>query len=163
VTTTSQPAGGQPDPLLDGLVEEVELRERVRARYAGLAELAASGATCGCGQPVDCGCGAGCRTDENQLGVGGQLYGADERGELPEAAVLASLGCGNPTAVAELRARTEYEAGLAAAGFTEVSVAFTHQVADGLHAAIVKATKPATLTEPTTRRVLPLAQQSDCC
>ncbi len=32
------------------------------------------------------------------------MYGADERGELPADAVLASLGCGSPTAVAELRA-----------------------------------------------------------
>jgi arsenite methyltransferase len=31
------------------------------------------------------------------------LYGSDQKGELPEAAVLASLGCGNPTALAELR------------------------------------------------------------
>jgi arsenite methyltransferase len=65
--------------------------------------------------------------------------------------------------IAGALSRSEYEQGLATAGFTGVSVAFTHQVADGLHAAIVKATKPATLTEPTTRRVLPLAQQSDCC
>ena len=105
MTTTSQPAGGSREPLLDGLVEEVALRERVRERYAGLAELAAGGATCGCGQPADCGCGAGCCTsvDENQLGSGGELYTADERGALPDTAVLASLGCGNPTAVAELR------------------------------------------------------------
>ena len=34
---------------------------------------------------------------------GEALYGADQRGELPETAVLASLGCGNPTAVADLR------------------------------------------------------------
>ena len=34
---------------------------------------------------------------------GGALYDAEQRGDLPEAAVLASLGCGNPTAVAELR------------------------------------------------------------
>jgi arsenite methyltransferase len=105
VTTTSQPTGGQHEQLLDGVVEEVALRERVRARYAGLAELAASGATCGCGQPADCGCGADCCTsvDENQPGVGGELYTADQREVLPETAVLASLGCGNPTAVAELR------------------------------------------------------------
>ena len=32
------------------------------------------------------------------------LYGADEKGELPEKAVLASLGCGNPTALIELKA-----------------------------------------------------------
>ena len=35
---------------------------------------------------------------------GSGLYGADEQDELPAEAVLASLGCGNPVAVAELRA-----------------------------------------------------------
>jgi arsenite methyltransferase len=102
-TTSQQPVGEQ--PLIDGLVEEVALRERVRTRYAELAELAASGATCGCGQPVDCGCGADCCTpvDENQPGVAAEFYSVDERDALPESAVLASLGCGNPTAVAELR------------------------------------------------------------
>jgi arsenite methyltransferase len=102
-TTSQQPVGDQ--PMLDGLVEEVALRERVRTRYAELAELAASGATCGCGQPVDCGCGADCCTsvDENQPGVAAEFYSIDERDALPETAVLASLGCGNPTAVAELR------------------------------------------------------------
>jgi arsenite methyltransferase len=102
VSTTSRHAGGDHEPLLDGLVEEVALREQVRARYAGLAELAASGARCGCGQPVDCGCGADCCTtvqDES----GAAFYTADDRDALPETAVLASLGCGNPTAVAELR------------------------------------------------------------
>ena len=304
MTTTSQPAGGHHEQLLDGLVEEVELRERVRERYAGLAELAASEATCGCGQPVDCGCGAGCCTspDENQLGIAGQLYPADDREVLPEGAVLASLGCGNPTAVAELRAgesvldlgsgggidvllsarrvgetgkaygldmteamlalarrnaeqagtgnveflkghieqiplpaatvdvvisncvinlsvdkpavfaeafrvlkpggrlgvsdvvaedhlrpeeraergsyvgciagalsKSEYETGLAAAGFTGASVTFTHQVADGLHAAIVKAVKPATSSvaaapaSASATRALPLADRQDCC
>src|SRR5206468_11908140 len=34
--------------------------------------------------------------------LGADLYAANDRGELPEGAVLASLGCGNPTAVAEL-------------------------------------------------------------
>jgi arsenite methyltransferase len=102
-TTSQQPVSDQ--PMLDGLVEEVALRERVRTRYAELAELAASGATCGCGQPVDCGCGADCCTpvDENQPGVAAEFYSTDERDALPEPAVLASLGCGNPTAVAELR------------------------------------------------------------
>jgi arsenite methyltransferase len=103
MSTPSQPVGEQ--PMLDDLVEEVALRERVRARYAGLAELAASGATCGCGQPVDCGCGADCcsSVDENQPGVAAEFYSVDERDALPETAVLASLGCGNPIAVAELR------------------------------------------------------------
>jgi arsenite methyltransferase len=38
---------------------------------------------------------------------------------------------------------SEYRDGLAAAGFTEIDVALTHEVADGLHGAIVRATKPA--------------------
>jgi SAM-dependent methyltransferase len=297
-TTSQQPVDEQ--PLIDGLVEEVALRERVRTRYAELAELAASGATCGCGQPVDCGCGADCCTpvDENQPGVAAEFYSVDERDALPETAVLASLGCGNPTTVAELRegetvldlgsgggidvllsakrvgpsgkaygldmteqmlalarrnatqagatnveflkghieqiplpaatvdvvisncvinlsvdkpavfaetfrvlrpggrlgvsdivaedhltpqqraergsyvgciagalSQTEYETQLAEAGFTEVSVTFTHQVGDGVHSAIIKATRPAdTTAAPTaTRRELPVVQQADCC
>ncbi|MGH8904169.1 MAG: arsenite S-adenosylmethyltransferase, partial [Egibacteraceae bacterium] len=36
----------------------------------------------------------------------------------------------------------EYEAGLAAAGFEDISVVFTHQVADGMHSAVVRARKP---------------------
>jgi arsenite methyltransferase len=294
-------AGGNHEPLLEGLVEEVALREQVRARYAELAELAAAGATCGCGQPVDCGCGADCCTsvDENQPGVAAELYPADDRAALPETAVLASLGCGNPTAVAELRpgevvldlgsgggidvllsarrvgpsgkaygldmteemlalarrnteqagvanvewlkghieaiplpaetidvvisncvinlsvdkpavfaetfrvlkpggrlgvsdivaddrltpaeraergsyagciagalSTSEYEAGLRAAGFAEVSVTFTHPVGDGVHSAIIKATRPAgaTAAPPTgARRELPVVQRSGCC
>ena len=43
------------------------------------------------------------RRDETGAGFGEALYDAEQRGELPDAAVLASLGCGNPTAVADLR------------------------------------------------------------
>jgi SAM-dependent methyltransferase len=102
MTTTNH---GEQSEVLAEVLTELDLRERVRARYAELAELAASGATCGCGQPVDCGCGAGCCTpvDENQPGVAAEFYSVDDRDALPETAVLASLGCGNPTAVAELR------------------------------------------------------------
>jgi arsenite methyltransferase len=301
-TTSQQPVGEQ--PLIDGLVEEVALRERVRTRYAELAELAASGATCGCGQPVDCGCGADCCTnvDENQPGVAAEFYSTDERDALPETAVLASLGCGNPTAVAELRegetvldlgsgggidvllsakrvgssgkaygldmteqmlalarrnatqagahnveflkghieqiplpaatvdvvisncvinlsvdkpavfaetfrvlkpggrlgvsdivaedqltaeqraergsyvgciagalSTSEYQDGLTAAGFAEVSVTFTHQVGDGVHSAIIKAAKPAdadpaaTAAVSASRATLPVASQPGCC
>lgn len=38
----------------------------------------------------------------DEPGIGSELYSALERDELPDKAVLASLGCGNPTAVAEL-------------------------------------------------------------
>ena len=80
------------------------LREQVRARYAAAATKVASG-DCGCGQPADCGCGDGCcgaaTADEPRFGA--ELYAALDRDQLPDAALLASLGCGNPTAVAELR------------------------------------------------------------
>jgi arsenite methyltransferase len=71
------------------------------------------------------------------------------------------VGC-----IAGALSKAEYEAGLTAAGFTEVSVSFTHQVGDGLHSAIIKATKPAgaMATVPTaTRGELPVVQQSRCC
>jgi len=48
------------------------------------------------------------------------------------------VGC-----IAGALSKSEYEAGLEAAGLTNVSVEFTHQVADGMHGAIVKAVKPA--------------------
>jgi arsenite methyltransferase len=281
------------------------LREQVRARYAAAATKVTSGqGDCGCGQPADCGCGDGCcgtAATAEEPGFGAELYAALDRDQLPDTALLASLGCGNPTAVAELHegetvldlgsgggidvllsakrvgpsgkaygldmteemlalarrnaaearagnveflkgqieaiplpastvdvvisncvvnlsvdkpavfaetfrvlrpggrigitdvvaddhlsaedraergawvgciagalTKTEYENGLAAAGFAEVSVAFTHEVGDGLHSAIVKATRPADATSaaaaPTaTRRELPVMQQSGCC
>jgi SAM-dependent methyltransferase len=90
-----------------------ELREEVRAKYASLADQVTSGTVgsqddCGCGQPADCGCAAGCcggpaGLADEEPGIGAKLYSDLERGELPDSAVLASLGCGNPTAVAELR------------------------------------------------------------
>ncbi len=46
--------------------------------------------------------GAGCAEAQGSS-FGPELYGALERAELPDAAALASLGCGNPVAVAELR------------------------------------------------------------
>ena len=80
------------------------LREQVRARYAAAATKLTSG-DCGCGQPADCGCGDGCcgAATAEEPGFGVELYAALERDQLPDTALLASLGCGNPTAVAELR------------------------------------------------------------
>jgi SAM-dependent methyltransferase len=72
-----------------------EVREEVRRRYAESA-LRVSGQSAGCG----CGSGSCCSDDAK---FGESLYDAEQRGELPQAATLASLGCGNPTAVAELR------------------------------------------------------------
>ena len=77
-----------------------ELREEVRRRYAESAR-AVTEASGGCG-------GGACCSGESASGAtqaqfGDALYDAEQRGELPDAAVLASLGCGNPVAVAELR------------------------------------------------------------
>jgi arsenite methyltransferase len=270
------------------------LRDQVRARYAAAASKVTSG-------QGDCGCDSGCcgSATAEEPGFGAELYAELDRDQLPDTAVLASLGCGNPTAVAELRegetvldlgsgggidvllsakrvgptgkaygldmteemlalarrnaaeagatnvdflkghieaiplpaetvdvvisncvinlsvdkpavfaetfrilkpggrigitdvvaedqlsvedraergawvgciagalSSTEYERGLAAVGFADISVRFTHQVGDGLHSAIVKATRPAETTSvaPTaTRRELPVVQQSGCC
>jgi arsenite methyltransferase len=71
------------------------------------------------------------------------------------------VGC-----IAGALSRSEYEAGLTAAGFAEVSVTFTHPVGDGLHSAIIKATRPDDATSAAataTRRELPVVQQSGCC
>ncbi|MGZ8636059.1 MAG: arsenite methyltransferase [Actinomycetota bacterium] len=75
-----------------------DVREEVRDHYRWAA-LTVLGDTDGCGCGDDC-CGG---TAGRGLSPSAALYGEKERAELPDAAVLASLGCGNPTAVAELR------------------------------------------------------------
>ena len=65
-----------------------QIHDLVRERYAEAARHAATGS------------GACCGPEE---GIGAGLYSALDRAGLPDAALLASLGCGNPTAVAELR------------------------------------------------------------
>ena len=81
------------------------LREQVRARYAAAATKVSSGqGGCGCGQPADCGCDNGCcgAATAEEPGFGPELYAALDRDQLPDTALLASLGCGNPAAVADL-------------------------------------------------------------
>ncbi len=71
------------------LTDAAGLREAVRDHYAEAARVASKG-TASCCSPVE-------RAD-----FGAELYTTDELASLPEASVLASLGCGNPTAVASL-------------------------------------------------------------
>jgi arsenite methyltransferase len=82
-----------------------EVREAVRERYADAAQAADAGTTascCGDGSG-SCGCGTSELISAAQLDAfGSGLYSGSERAELPDAAKLASLGCGNPTAVADL-------------------------------------------------------------
>jgi arsenite methyltransferase len=72
-----------------------ELREEVRRRYADSARAVTEG------ERGSCSGGSCCNGEVGSFGE--ELYDAAERAEVPAAATLASLGCGNPTAVAELR------------------------------------------------------------
>jgi SAM-dependent methyltransferase len=74
---------------------EQSIHDEVRARYAEAARAAAGGRT-------DPDTQAGCCTPDGSIAFGELLYTPDDRASLPDAAVLASLGCGNPTAVADL-------------------------------------------------------------
>jgi len=80
-----------------------ELRERVRERYAAAALVVNEGRAADDGGDETC-CGPsgpmGCAPEE---GIGPILYDLADREALPDAALLASMGCGNPTAVAELK------------------------------------------------------------
>ena len=74
------------------------VRENVKARYAEAARAVSAGEGEGCGS------GSCCATLEvGSAKFGEALYDAEQRAGLPAAAATASLGCGNPTAVAELR------------------------------------------------------------
>jgi arsenite methyltransferase len=75
------------------------LRETVRERYAAAAVATtnpAAAAGC-CDNPAAI-------TDEQAELFGAGLYAGGDRDELPDTALLASLGCGNPTAMADLHA-----------------------------------------------------------
>jgi SAM-dependent methyltransferase len=65
-----------------------DVRDKVRDKYGALAKTA--------------GLGGGCCQPANADPITSNLYGAEEREKAPEAAMLASLGCGNPTALASL-------------------------------------------------------------
>ncbi|HEU4758736.1 MAG TPA: arsenite methyltransferase [Dehalococcoidia bacterium] len=74
------------------MTTEREIKEQVRDQYAARArKVKESGEGC---------CGSSSPTVDV---ISSHLYTTDEMSELPEQAVLASLGCGNPVAVAELR------------------------------------------------------------
>jgi SAM-dependent methyltransferase len=80
-----------------------EVREAVRERYAEAATSASAGAAACCGPAgvVSCGCGTSLAETRHEA-FGAALYTDEDRDALPEPAQLASLGCGNPAAVAEL-------------------------------------------------------------
>jgi arsenite methyltransferase len=82
MTTEITPTAAPTDPITD----------EVRAKYAQAARAVSERSSA-----------ESCCGPSGEIAWGEGLYGAADRAALPEAAVLASLGCGNPTAVAELR------------------------------------------------------------
>ncbi len=91
----------------DNLMDREDVRELVRSKYgaAALTVLNGQGAAC-CG-----GSAGGGKKNEGDTdccggsdAITGKLYTDTEAASIPEAALLASLGCGNPTALAQLNA-----------------------------------------------------------
>jgi len=85
-----------------------ELRDEVRARYAEAARAVLEprpgiSANCCASSDSGSGCGTGSAALDTSAAFVRPLYGEGETDGLPEEAVLASLGCGNPLAVADLR------------------------------------------------------------
>ena len=78
-----------------------ELTSIVREKYGDAAKRAAEGAKSSCCGPVSSCCG-GAAFNGTTDPITSNLYVNGETDELPSAAVLASLGCGNPTALAQL-------------------------------------------------------------
>jgi arsenite methyltransferase len=82
-------AGQPPQPAAD------DIRETVRAKYAAVARAAGAGSSASC-------CGVATTDAAGSEVFGGALYTRDDAGDAPDAALDASLGCGVPTAVADL-------------------------------------------------------------
>ena len=101
-----------PPPMTDSTIQDQEqLREAVRQRYAAAATRVAQEHTwaesalpvletsCCCSTDSASSCDS---AGDNKSVITSDLYAVDEIADLPSSAVLASLGCGNPTALAEL-------------------------------------------------------------
>jgi SAM-dependent methyltransferase len=77
-------------------LDPTAVHDEVRARYAEAAVAATNHRSDSAAQASCCGA-------DGTAAFGDLLYDEADRASLPDAAVLASLGCGNPTAVAELK------------------------------------------------------------
>lgn len=74
--------------------EAADIKEVVKQKYGEAALRVKSGGSSCCGASPSSGCGDPITTN---------LYDAAQIGQIPQEAVLASLGCGNPTALAQLK------------------------------------------------------------
>jgi SAM-dependent methyltransferase len=75
-------------------VQPIQILDNVREKYAERARQAA--------ETSGCGCGPGCCSTQSFDPVTSNLYGETEMAEVPHGALAISLGCGNPTALAQL-------------------------------------------------------------
>jgi SAM-dependent methyltransferase len=91
----------QTEPVQSTLPED-DVHAAVRARYAEAA-LAVTGSATAAEAASRSGALNDCCGEDGSRTWGSLLYADADRASLPDSAVLASLGCGNPTAVAELR------------------------------------------------------------
>jgi arsenite methyltransferase len=84
--------------------QTTDIRETVRERYAAAARAVAEHQSSGEATATSC-CGPSVSTTDasGEQIFGGALYESSEAAEAPETAVAASLGCGVPTAVADLK------------------------------------------------------------
>src|SRR5947209_6831775 len=79
-----------------------DVKEIVKEKYGAAARRVASGD----GLPADCCASTGCCEGIAAAScdpITSNLYDSNQEGEVPETALKASLGCGNPTALAELK------------------------------------------------------------
>ncbi|HVZ48806.1 MAG TPA: arsenite methyltransferase [Gemmatimonadaceae bacterium] len=98
------PAANAPDTSAAGAMTLDEIRATVQARYGAAAQRVADGAAkAGCCGPADGSSGCCGSTSESWDPITADLYDAGQTAGIPADALLASLGCGNPTALAELR------------------------------------------------------------
>ena len=77
-------------------MSSTDIKEVVKEKYGQAALRVTSGGSSCCGATASSGLGCDPITTN--------LYDAAQAGQIPEEALLASLGCGNPTALAELNA-----------------------------------------------------------
>jgi hypothetical protein len=112
------------------------MREQVRAKYAGAA-LAVLGQADGGDKPAVLAEMFRVLVPGGRIGIS-DVVAEDHMSAADRTAAGSYVGC-----IAGALSKSEYLAGLAAAGFTGASVTFTHEAAPGMHSAIIRAAKPS--------------------
>jgi len=82
---------------------DTDIKQIVRQKYGEAARRVSDGAAASCCGPVSSCCGAAPASIGGSDPITADLYDAVDAGQVPDTALLASLGCGNPTALAELK------------------------------------------------------------